>query len=504
MSRKIKNLFDKINVQAVLIIFTAGAVVIFSSYVLSSSGLFNDGTNNLFYMLYNDGFSFYETSRRWFHILYQLPVYLFIKWTSLSSLSLLTKFYSFGLIWIHILSLIGCYIILPKNKKQWIFFPFFSFFIGPVNALSISVSVALSVCSYVWLTAFVIYYSDLSCKMHKALFFIIPLPLLLSHEMMSYMAWPLIILCWHKTKEAQCYFSKGLIVFIMIFLVITSAVQFYMLLGHSEIYKTNRIYILMESLFQLRFLFNYNFEQINIPLFASLLILFLSFVTLYRGVVAKKILTAGGLVFLLIYGFIIFNTSSLFIDWDHIRIYPPTVALPLTGLLWWLYERKNLDIAQAPKAFFLSCVFCILALLFFRIYADQSFYKHREEVSYKIHKNRGVIVYEPQIRDCFNNIYLADKIYFSNWNIFEISLFYPEIRSVQTVLSPSFALCMGGYKYENKSLSEFLSKCEELQQNHRLFFYENFEKLKRIRFFDFSRLEYYIENNISESKTCEL
>ena len=217
MNQKIKNLFDKINIRLVNFCLCSGAIIVLASHVLTSSGLFNDGAHNLFYMLYYNRFNFFETSRQWFHIFYQFPAYVLIKWTSLDSLSLLTQVFSFGLIWIHIISFIGCYFILPKNKKPWIFFPLFAFFIGPVNALSTSVSVALSVCSYVWLTAFVIHYSDLSRKIHKVLFLIIPLPLILSHELMSYMSWPLIILCWYKIKAEDNLFNKSLIIFVMVF-----------------------------------------------------------------------------------------------------------------------------------------------------------------------------------------------------------------------------------------------------------------------------------------------
>ena len=39
MNQKIKNLFDKINIQAVNFFFISGAVVILSSHILFSNGL---------------------------------------------------------------------------------------------------------------------------------------------------------------------------------------------------------------------------------------------------------------------------------------------------------------------------------------------------------------------------------------------------------------------------------------------------------------------------------
>ena len=153
-------------------------------------------------------FFFSEKARLFFHFLYQIPAYLFIKFSPSSSLSLLTQVFSFGLIWIHIFSLFVCYIILPENKKNFIFFPLFSFFTGPAIALSISISIALSVYSYVWMTAFVIHYSKLSNKSHQFLFFLTPLPLLFSYELMAYMAYFLIFLCWNKHKKETNSYNK--------------------------------------------------------------------------------------------------------------------------------------------------------------------------------------------------------------------------------------------------------------------------------------------------------
>ena len=196
------SLLNKIDIRIVNIVFASGTVAVLVSHVLFSVAL-HDGILDLLNIIKELRFHSNEQARKIVDISQYLPAYLFIKFSSSTSLSLLISLFSFGLIWVHILSFLGCYFILPKNRKHLIFFPLFAFFAGPVISLHISISEALSVCSYVWFTAYTIYYSNLSNKIHKFLFLVVPLPLILSHELMSYMAWPLIILCWHKKQNRK-------------------------------------------------------------------------------------------------------------------------------------------------------------------------------------------------------------------------------------------------------------------------------------------------------------
>ena len=175
-------------------------------YLFTKRGLSLDGAHNLIRMIAEESFYFLELSRQSVYFFQQLPSYLIIRHTKFSSLEFLTLVFSFGLVWIHILSLIGCFFILPHEKKQLLLFPLLFFIAGPLTALGVSVSTSLSVSSYLWLSSFVIYYSDLSKVRHQLLFLIIPLPLLLSHEMMSYMAPFLIFLC---VLKLHCNFKES-------------------------------------------------------------------------------------------------------------------------------------------------------------------------------------------------------------------------------------------------------------------------------------------------------
>ena len=130
------------------------------------------------------------------------------------------------MIWIHILSLSICYFILPSDRKFFFFFPLFAFFTGPLTALDISISVALTVGSYLWAVAFIIHYSNLSLKSHKVFLIISILPLFQSHELMIYMSFFFIALCLLKSKKETDKLNRHLLLlcicyFIFLFMFYT-------------------------------------------------------------------------------------------------------------------------------------------------------------------------------------------------------------------------------------------------------------------------------------------
>ena len=236
-----------------------------------SRGLEEDGSHNLVKLILENQLIHHEVSRLFFNIFHQMPAWLFIKFSSSENLSVLAQIYSFSLIGLHILSLSICYFVLPPHYKKLIFFPLFAFVTGPLTTLGISVSVALSVCSYVWMTAYVIYYSNLSNKIHQALFIITPLPLLFSHELMAYMAWPLIGLCLLKAKTETHLFNNLIIKFITAFFLYTSTISIMFIFAVDPL-RINSFYKFKNSLWNLEFLFSN--QSVNLLILIALLLKF--------------------------------------------------------------------------------------------------------------------------------------------------------------------------------------------------------------------------------------
>ena len=492
-------LLNKINIKVVNNFFIIGVITIVFFQTLLSTGLFYDGAYDLFWMLYNNNFNFLEKSRLIAHFLYQFPAYLYIK-SSFSSLNLLTQVFSFGLIWIHVISLLGCYFILPPNKKDLIFFPLFGFFIGPIIALGMAISVSLSVCSYIWLTAYIIYYSNFSNRIHKTLFFLIPLPLLLSHELVSYMAWPLIFLCWNKYKIEENLLNKCLIQFIIFYLFMSSIVQIFMILFHGTLTGTTYFPNFIKDFIHFKFLLN---PEFNLPLVIVLFTLFLSFVQLYKEKTVYNFLKIGSfLIFFLLIFLIfvpIFGLENFFIPYDEYRIrsYPPIVALPFCLLFWLLHEKRNINIQKSSKFFLLSCIFCCFALLFSRIYFSYGFYKYQKGFSQQLGKCEGLLT-GSEFKSYFKNIKFAHRYglnWSDSWMHFEISLLYPKSNIINSAFLPPFSECMRLCQYEDIQLDCY-KHCKQKQ----LFFSSNFVKPNKIKIFDTSDIRDNISKNVSVCK----
>ena len=253
------------------------------SHIIFSTGLNFCGVNYLGDMIFFNSFVFFEKSRTFFKFLTQVPAWSFIKFSPSNSLSALTSIFSFGLIWMHIISFVGCWLILPKNKKAFIFFPLFAFLVGPLTALSHSISVSLSVFSYVWLTTFVIYYSNLSLARHRVFFLLVPFPLLLSHELMSYASLFLIFLCLLKRSSETEPVNKTIITSLILFFIVTFFIALYFIFFPASFGNRDGF---LSSLLNLKFL--YAGKKIYPHIISALILVLIPFLQFVRSLLLKR------------------------------------------------------------------------------------------------------------------------------------------------------------------------------------------------------------------------
>ena len=228
--------------------------------------------------------------------------------------------------------------------------------------------------------AFIIYYSDLSNKIHRFLWVLVPLPLILSHEMMSYMAWPLIFLCWNKLQRERkkSLINQAFIIFSILFFLIASFVQLYLMLFHSFLFDT--------AIPQLISIYTKKPEISLIPVFIALLGSFSIFI---RYSIGHPILKILGVIsfFLFLYFFIAvlyFSLKNEFLlpaqNIYYFRLYPPTLGIISSLLFWWIYESRQMDINKISKTFLFSCICCCLSLLFYRLHFDYMYYNRAKKL----------------------------------------------------------------------------------------------------------------------------
>ena len=376
-----------------------GVLFILVSYLIFNRGLSFDGSHNLLRMVLNNSFYYLETARHMFYTIQQFPTYIFIKYFSSNSILILVKVFSFGLIWIHIVSLFGCYFILPKNKKYYMFFPLLAFFVGPTTGLAISVSTSLSVFSYIWFTSFVIHYSNLSKKLHKFLFFLAPIPLFLSHELMSYMAWPLIYLCFLKVRIQINAWNKLLIMLTTSFLFVVSISSIFFIFFPEKSEFHNKIEFL-KSLFYLEFFLKISNGKIA-WIYPSIISSFFLLMQPFEQFLVKKYHQSFSIacsIFVILFG-VMAIISPFYHPFDFLnlpneeiaRVWIVIIALPVSLLIWLLYERNEIKL---NRCFSVSVLIYALSLLFWRVGSDYKNYNFQKQLAEDISHYKGLINWE--------------------------------------------------------------------------------------------------------------
>lgn len=497
-----------------LILLLKICIVLFF-HLWAKRGLSLDGAHNLIRMTVEESFYFLELSRQSSYFFQQLPAYLMIRYTNFSSLELLTVVFSFGLIWIPILSLSGCFLILPDKKKQIIFFPLLFFILGLLPALGVSVSAGLSIASYLWPVGFMIYYSDLSKISRKFFFLLTPLPLILSHELMSYTAPFLIFLCIirlvaiEKTK-LNCYETQNttkyikstktqnkLLIFIVIgYLLSICFLSWFFIFFPKPSELPNRSEF-FNSLLKLEFFLKYSEDNTPIIYPATVtagLILAFAYISLLKNSKIKKMIQKILYVLLFLFGGLSiltpFNSFFPFFKLtgeEELRVWTALIALPLCLLLWYLYEKQALKI---DKAFIRAVLFSGLALSLWRIGSDYQFYKTQKQISKRLENCSGIIPYDKKLAKRLSS--LSGSLYhISSYSL----LFQNKIQSIYS-LDPKNDIKLSKLAFNDKLEPFFIEKksvCYFGKKEYAMCRFFNLEKLNESRFFNLERLIHSVQ-----------
>lgn len=421
-----------------LTILIMGAVAAALSQIFFSRGLSLDGVHILYTMIKTKDFYFIETSRIITHFFQQLPTWLFINFAPSNSLSALSWTFSFGLIWIHLISFIGSYLILPTNKKSFLIFPLFAFFTGPLTAMGVSISASLSVFSYVWLVAFAIRYSDLSFKSNQILFILIPIPLLFSHELMSYMAWPLILLCYLKIKTQKQ--KPAVIIATMILLFITSILSWFFIIFPEKSELGNRGEF-FNSLFKFEFFFKIKEGRLEwiypacITAFFFLMLPFNQFFkkkyrSLYLKIIFLFLILSGVVTLILPFYQQLFGVFKLTNE-EEARVWASVIVLPLSFLIWWLFEKGTFN---WEKSFLSACIIVVLSLTGWRVGSDYQFYKFQKQFSKQLSFCRGFVDWNEVAEYNEEKYQHLFKLFNWGWKYMSSSIIYPRHLNVQAVI----------------------------------------------------------------------
>ena len=408
------------------------------SYCFFLRGVESDGREILSEIIFKNGFFYAEKARILFHFFYEFPFVLYLKIFPHSSLYLTKIVWSVSLIWMHIFSLISSYIILPKNKKYFIFFPLIGFVFGPMTSLGLSISVSFIVSSYIWMLAFIIHYSNLSLRWHKFIFILSICSSFLSHEIMTYMVWPLIFLCIFKlkrNKETQLTIQTGIILLSINFLIS----GFFTLFPD---WPEHRSYF-MESLERIYFFYKEGFYAPSVSTFLVLVIFFTSLLKTETHQITKQlsiIILSVAAIFFCIMNFInpIYPVLGDFITfWNEYdkRVWV-VIALPFSLLIWWLFEINKVSFLEY-KVFFFFCIILTISITGWRIGTDYRFYQYQTQFAKKLSHCQGYVSWSevekstPSFRPWFLNKFHTVEF---EQHIIDSSIIFPNSFKVKSII----------------------------------------------------------------------
>ena len=458
-------------------ILSLGFIVSLFSQVFFGRGLDLDGVHILYEMVFKETFIFYETARIITHFFQQVPAWFFIKFIPIRSVEVLVQVFSFGLIWIHILSILGCYFILPKDKKHLLFFPLFGFFTGPLVALGVSISASLVVCSYIWLVAFMIHYSNLSSRLHSLLLFFISLPLFLSHEVLFYMSWFLIYLVLQKRKN---FLTEWLYYYLILLLLICSFLSCLFIFFPTLSELSNRSDF-FKSLFYLEFFFKFHegvLDSIYYPSLTALFFIlfsFLFFLKQKQQFIYKlfALLSLGGAFCSVILPFFYLDSFFKFSTEEEVRVFVSCISHPLGILFWWLFEKKKLEI---NSSFFSICVIVSLSLVVYRVGSDYRFYQFQKQFSASLEASQGIKTWE-EVSKTKSFKEKTDPLLFElfnfPWKYQSASLFYPRKNKIKTLV-----LSTHGFTGCYEAIRHGMCQNDLLLENNKFFNFDNFIEYK--------------------------
>ena len=322
------------------------------------------------------------------------------------------------------LCLAGAYIVLPKDKKHLLFFPLFGFLTGPFIFLEEIITSPSAVFSMIWLLFFALKYADFSKIIHLIIIILplIDLPAEYEHEMVMYMAFPLIALAFRRLKREALWRNKAFLSLIIARLVFAALyTSYFVFFAEKEIDGTGYYKQLLQTVYELGFFFIIKdgaLKGLYLPCLLAALLLALPFLRLISsrkaGRAAQIPLTAAmalGFGALLLSSF---RSSHGFFplvtgDEDASKAVFLYFSLPAGLLVWHLFEKKIFTFKD--QAVFL--LFCLLASFSFAVWnlsLDYRFIQYKKQFTEILSKCQGVMYwpeeeappFEPELLNFFH------------------------------------------------------------------------------------------------------
>jgi hypothetical protein len=245
-------------------IILLAALVVNLAAAVELRGLYADGVGYLFYMIENGGFKLIEPSRLSVQILQQWPTVMGMA-SGIHDAAKLSVIHCVSLQLLPLALVTTCYLVLPKDRKNWFFFPLLHYLAGSMGAAFPSIVEGPVATAYFWLVFYSILFRT-ETGSSLALVTLLALPLAYSHEVMIFLAPILALAAVWRASMVESKWQRNILWLLALWFFVVVAIQIGFVLIPRD--TGNRGYFI-DDFIGLNWLIYY--EDINVPVALGIL-----------------------------------------------------------------------------------------------------------------------------------------------------------------------------------------------------------------------------------------
>ncbi len=335
-SHRFRNLPLSLNTVAWVVFLAAMAVSVAAS--LGLRGLYADAAHYFVEMMGKEDFSLVEPSRRTVQFLQQLPFVMGMA-GGITTMNTLAVVYSLTMQLLPLILVYACYVVLPKDRKQWFFFPLLHYLAGSTGAAFPAIAEGPVATAYFWLMLYLIVFRT---EKRSSLVWaaVIALPIVYTHEVMVFLAPILAVAAIGRAFKVQSGAQRAGLLLLALWFALVVVVQIGFVRHPRD--PNNRGYFIQDFI-HLKWLVTEH-GHINVPIALGLLaILAMILVGLIRWVGRERSRVKGVSYSVVILFAVVCAAAvvgTLYIDRLYLpglqfkaRNHPAFVSVPLAGVM---------------------------------------------------------------------------------------------------------------------------------------------------------------------------
>lgn len=190
---------------------------------LGLRGLYADAAHYFVEMMGKEDFGLVEPSRRTVQFLQQLPFVMGMA-CGINGMNTLGVIYSISMQLLPLIFVYACYLVLPKDRKRWFFFPLLHYLAGSTGAAFTAIAEGPVATAYFWLMLYLIVFRT-EKRFSLVWAALIALPILYTHEVMVFLAPVLAVAAIGRALKVESTLQRAGLIMLALWFALVVVVQ---------------------------------------------------------------------------------------------------------------------------------------------------------------------------------------------------------------------------------------------------------------------------------------